>query len=55
MPNDVEVDIPRIVRTAPIARTPTEERFVNSEGWKGAVVPGRILRPEGNGFRDADR
>ncbi len=30
--------------------SPAEKSFEESEGWKDAVIRGRILRPDGNGF-----
>jgi hypothetical protein len=51
VPHDLPVEIPRVVAApTPMARTPAEERFVETEGWKGAVIRGRILRPDKNGF-----
>jgi hypothetical protein len=50
VPKDVEIDIPRIVMASPAPRSPEERAFVDTEGWKDAVVRGRILRQEGNGF-----
>lgn len=50
VPHDVEVDIPRIVATSPAPRSPEERRFVATEGWQGAIVRGRILREDRNGF-----
>lgn len=50
VPHDVEIDIPRIVATSPAPRSPEERRFVATEGWQGAIVRGRILREDRNGF-----
>jgi hypothetical protein len=50
IPHDVEIDIPRIVTTAPTPTTPEERAFVGTEGWRDAVIRGRILREDGNGF-----
>ena len=47
---DVTIEIPRIVEPAPLARTPAEEQFVGTESWRDAVIRGRILRPDHNGF-----
>jgi hypothetical protein len=41
---------PRAPSPSPEPRTPEERAFVGSPEWKGAVVRGRILRPERNGF-----
>jgi hypothetical protein len=53
VPHEVEIDVPRVV-TAPTAtpapRSPQEEGFERSEGWREAVVRGRILREDRNGF-----
>jgi hypothetical protein len=35
---------------SPEARTPAEERFVGTKDWSEAVIRGRILRPDHNGF-----
>jgi hypothetical protein len=50
IPHDVPIDIPRIVTASPAPRTPEERAFVGTEGWKDAVIRGRILRPDRNGF-----
>ena len=50
IPHDVEIDIPRIVAATPAPRSPEERSFVESEGWREAVIRGRILRPDKNGF-----
>jgi hypothetical protein len=52
VPHDVPIDIPRIVVTtpAPTPITPEERRFVGTEGWRDAVIRGRILREDRNGF-----
>ena len=47
---DVTIEIPRIVEPAPLARTPAEERFTGTKDWSEAVIRGRILRPDRNGF-----
>ena len=48
--HNVPIEIPRIVEPTPLARSPAEERFTSSEGWRDAVIRGRILRPDHNGF-----
>jgi hypothetical protein len=51
IPHDVPIDIPRIVESrSPAPRSPEERAFVGTQGWKDAVIRGRILRPDGNGF-----
>jgi hypothetical protein len=50
VPHDVPIEIPRIVVATPAPTTPEERSFVATPGWKGAVVRGRILGPDGNGF-----
>jgi hypothetical protein len=50
VPKDVEIDIPRIVATSPAPTTPKERAFEGTPGWKEAVIRGRILRPDANGF-----
>jgi hypothetical protein len=52
IPHDVKITIPRIAAAPPTSAptTPEERSFVASPGWKGAVVRGRILRAEANGF-----
>jgi hypothetical protein len=50
VPKDVEIDIPRIVATSPAPTTPQERAFEGTPGWKEAVIRGRILRPDANGF-----
>jgi hypothetical protein len=58
---DVPIEIPRVVTSpapaasapvasAPLPRTPQEEGFERSTGWREAVIRGRILRPDGKGF-----
>ena len=47
---DIEIPIPRIVEPQPLARTPAEERFTSTDSWKDAIIRGRILRQDGNGF-----
>jgi hypothetical protein len=36
--------------SAPAPRSPEERSFESTPGWKGAVVRGRIVRPDANGF-----
>jgi hypothetical protein len=48
--HDVPIDIPRIVAASPTPRSPEERAFVGAEGWKDAVIKGRILCPDRNGF-----
>ena len=50
VPKDVEIDIPRIVATTPAPRSPEERAFVGTEGWRAAVIRGRIVREDRNGF-----
>jgi hypothetical protein len=50
VPHDVPIEIPRIVTASPAPRSPEERAFVGTEGWKDAVIRGRILRPDRNGF-----
>ena len=52
IPKDVTIEIPRIIAPspAPEARTPDERRFVGTKDWDEAVIRGRILRPDHNGF-----
>lgn len=50
VPHDVEIDIPRIVAATPAPSTPEEKAFVGTEGWRDAIIRGRILRPDHNGF-----
>ena len=50
IPHDIPIEIPRIVESSPLARTPAERKFVDTEGWRGADIRGRILRPDENGF-----
>jgi hypothetical protein len=52
IPHDVPIEIPRIVPPPPSAeaRTPAEQRFAETPGWRGAIVRGRILRELGLGF-----
>jgi hypothetical protein len=50
-----DVPVPRLVpaspeAASPLARNPAERRFVETPEWKGAIVRGRILREDGNGF-----
>jgi hypothetical protein len=59
---DVMIGVPRVAATpstpappaelpaSPAPRSPQERGFVQSEGWREAVVRGRILREDGNGF-----
>jgi hypothetical protein len=47
---DVEIAIPRIVTPSPLAKTPEEQSFVATQGWSQAIVRGRILREDRNGF-----
>jgi hypothetical protein len=47
---EVTIEIPRLVATSPAPRSPEEKAFVGTEGWRDAVVRGRILRQDGNGF-----
>ena len=50
IPDDIPIEIPRIVATTPAPTTPEERSFVATPSWKGAVVRGRIERAQGNGF-----
>lgn len=50
IPRDVEILIPRIVVTSPAPTTPAEKAFVGSNGWREAVIRGRIVREDHNGF-----
>jgi hypothetical protein len=64
VPHDVQIDVPRVAATpstpasttfspppsSPAPRSPQERGFVQSEGWREAIVRGRILREDGNGF-----
>lgn len=48
---DVEIPIPRIVESrSPEPRSPEEKAFVGTRDWDTAIIRGRILRPEHNGF-----
>jgi hypothetical protein len=47
---DVEITVPRIVTTSPLARTPEERFFTSTEDWRAADVRGRIEREQTNGF-----
>jgi hypothetical protein len=40
----------RCVATSPAPTTPQERAFEGTPGWKEAVIRGRILRPDANGF-----
>jgi hypothetical protein len=44
IPHDVPIEIPRIIES------PEEKAFVGTPGWKDAVIRGRILRSDRNGF-----
>lgn len=59
--HDVPIEIPRVVTSpapaasppvasAPAPRSPQEDGFERSEGWRDAFVAGRIVRPLRNGF-----
>jgi hypothetical protein len=47
---DVEIDIPRIVAATPAPTNSAERAFEGTKGWSEAVIRGRILRPDHNGF-----
>jgi hypothetical protein len=52
VPHDVEVEriVPHETVTRPIPRSPQERSFTQTEGWRDAIVRGRILREKDNGF-----
>ena len=55
IPKDVVIEIPRMVESrsptpSPEARTPDERRFASTKDWSEAIIRGRILRPDRNGF-----
>jgi hypothetical protein len=63
VPHDVQIDVPRVVTApAPLAtptetqaetqapRSPEERAFIDTEEWRDAVIRGRILRSDKNGF-----
>ena len=53
IPRDKPFDVPvpaSLEAASPLAHNPAERRFVETPEWKGAIVRGRILREDGNGF-----
>ena len=62
--HEVEIGVPRVVEAAPAPlatptetqaetqapRSPEERAFIDTEEWRDAVVRGRILRSDKNGF-----